>query len=127
VADHPDGLAVLEEPLRERDRRRIHADEVGVADAARQHERVESGCVSLGHREVGLLHVALLALDRLRLGRHERGRSARVEHGLPGREQLAVLEAVGREEGDRLAGDVVGHRGCPLVRDRRDQRRCAPR
>ena len=60
VADHADRLGLLEEAADEGDGVLVHAQEVGVGDAARQHEPVVVGRARVGHRAVDRERVALV-------------------------------------------------------------------
>ena len=111
----PTGLRLLEEARTKRHRVLVGAQEVGVRDAAGQHEPVVVGRVGVrdglvDRERVGLvevvegLHLAVLGRDQLR-------RAARLLDGLPRLGQLHLLDAFGGEERDLLALSV--HQPCP--------------
>jgi hypothetical protein len=68
VADHPDGLVLLEEAAHELHRVLVGAQVVAVHDPAWQHECVELLGHRIGDLAVDLLAVAVLALQFARLG-----------------------------------------------------------
>src|SRR3954452_16338401 len=114
VADDRHGLALLEEPARERDRVGVLAQEVGVRDAAGQDEpvvvvdgRVRHGLVD---RERVRLVQVVERLELARVGRDELGGAPGLLHRLPGLLELDLLRALRRdEEGDLLAVQFISH------------------
>ena len=107
VADHADRLGLLEERLDEAHGVLVHAQEVGVGDAARQHQPVVVGRVGVGdglvdRERVGLVEV-VEGLDLAVLDRDQLGLPAGLLDGLPRLGQLHLLDALGGEERDRLA------------------------
>src|SRR5690606_35072978 len=115
VADDGDGLARVEERLRELDRLGLGAQVVGVGDAAGQQQAVELGVVGDLHGRVDLEGVGPVeVVERLEatgLGGDEAGGAARLLDGLPRLGELDLLGSLrGAQEGDGLALKVgVGH------------------
>ena len=131
VADRGDRLALLEEAADEGDGVLVHAQEVGVGDAARQHEAVVVGRVGVGDRAVDRERVGLVevveGLDLARLGGEQLGLAALALDRLPRLGQLDLLDALGGdEERDPLALKLVGHGGSSSVRGFPVAYRCSP-
>jgi hypothetical protein len=117
VADHADGLVLLEERPAERDGVPVHPQVVGVHDAAGEHERVVLGGVRLRRREIHRLPVSVLALDLAALRCHHHGGRAGRGDGLPRGGELTVFVSVRREERDLLSGEIShgGHVTCGIL------------
>ena len=117
VADRRDRLGLVEERAHERDRVLVGAQEVGVGDAAGQHQAVVARGVGRRRGVVDRERVALVevveALDVAGLERDQLRRAAGVLDGLPRIGQLHLLHAVGGEERDRLALQLC--RPCRLL------------
>jgi hypothetical protein len=107
VADDADRLGLLEEAAHERHGVLVHAQEIGVRDAARQHQPVVVGRGRLRDGAVDLERVPLVqvveGLDLAILDRDQLGRGARLLDGLPWLGQLDLFDALGGEERDLLA------------------------
>ena len=108
VADHRNGLARVEETPGERDRRGVGAQEVGIGDAAGQHQRGVVGCGNTVGRLVGLERVGWRqVVERLDLADfcgHQFGCAAGLFDGLPRFGQFDLLDAFGSDqERNRLA------------------------
>ena len=104
----PTGLACSKNARTKRDGVLVRAQEVGVRDAARQHEPVVVGRVGVGHGLVDLERVGLVevveGLDLAVLERDQLRRPAGLLDRLPRLGQLDLLDAlVGGEERDLLA------------------------
>ena len=129
VADRRHRLGLVEERAHERDGVRVGAQEVGVGDAARQHEPVVARGVGLLDGVVDRERVALVevveALDVAGLERDQLRRAAGLLDGLPRLGQLHLLDAVGGEERDRLALQLSGH-VAPLGRGLPERLHAAP-
>ena len=113
MADRGDRLARVEEGLDELDGLRLHAQLVGVGDAAGQQQRVEVLRVGLRERHVNLELVSLVvvipALHLSAGGRDDFRFRARVVERTARRGQLHLLEAFGDEYGDLLSGESLLH------------------
>jgi hypothetical protein len=125
VADRADRLAGFEEGVGEGDRRGLDAQLVGVDLAARQHEAV----IALGPRVLEieidrdlLAPVGLVpAADGAGLGcDHMHGGAGLLERAL-GLRQLRLLEAVGRQDRNGPAVQIVRHVGCSFQAWQRPQ------
>src|SRR5215213_2870101 len=104
VTDRSHGFARGEELLHETDDVLVAAELVGVADAARNQQRVVVRRVDLLDRLVDLLVVrgveVVERLDRARLQRHEVRLRARLLERLPRLDELHLLDHVGGDDRD---------------------------
>jgi hypothetical protein len=113
VADHADRLGLLEEVTHELDGVGVGAQEVGVGDAAREHEPVVVGGVRVGDRPVDGERIGLVevveGLDVVIGDRDQLRRSARLLDRLPRLGELDLLDPLGRQERDLLAFQFISH------------------
>ncbi len=103
------GIYGVRECLHERDRLRLHAERIGIEDAARQQQRVEAlrqGLVEVHiDRELVTPIGEVPAADSFVLRRHDAG--VRAGLGLPGFDQLDLLEAIRDEDGDLQSFEIL--------------------
>jgi hypothetical protein len=120
MADGAHRLALLEEGAHEAHGVGVGPQDVRVDDATRKDEPVVVRRVGVLHGNVHREGVGLVVmvepLDLARLERDEVGVAARFLDRLPGLGQLHLLHAVGREERDSLALELVAHFRPPWIR-----------
>jgi hypothetical protein len=114
VADDADRLRLLEEGADERHRVLVHAQEVGVGDAARQDKGVVVARIRLGHRAIDRERVRLVemveGLDLAVVGREQLRRAAGLLDRLPRLRELYLLGALrSDDERDALAIELACH------------------
>jgi hypothetical protein len=112
VADHPDGLAGVEEGADELDRGRLRAQLVRVGDTAREDEAVVVVRARLGEDPVGLEGVPLVevveGLDRIVRRSDQVGFPPGLADGLGGLDELDLLDPlVGHQKRDSLAAELL--------------------
>ena len=133
VADGGDGLAGVDEVADERDGLLVHAEGVGVGDAAGQHQRVVVVDGDVGHPAVDPLGAGLVeVLEQLHLalvGGEQLGGVAGVDGGLPGLGELrpprrlrlrwqecdALGHVIHRRSSLRGRTTHQGVEGCPMM------------
>ena len=105
------------EALDEGDGLLVHAQVIGVGDAARQHQAVELVGRDVGQGLVDRQHVAFLvvvhALDLARLERDDGDLSAGVAQRLLRLDEFDLLDAVGSDESNLAAFKCACDRLCP--------------
>ncbi len=110
MADDADGDPPADDGGDELDRGLVHAQVVGVADAAGEHEPVVLFGVCVGHGAVDGQRAALVGvvpeLDGPILWRKEIHRCAGLLEGLARAREFYSLHAVGGEDGDPLPCEI---------------------
>ncbi|CAN5796112.1 hypothetical protein BH24CHL6_BH24CHL6_06580 [soil metagenome] len=113
VADCRHRLVLLEEPAREVDRVPVHAQKVGILDAARNDKAVVRVRSHVGYGAIDAERVALIhpvdPLDLTALDRDQLDLGAGLAGSLPRSLQFDLLDAVGGDESDLLASQLVPH------------------
>ncbi|MCY1375868.1 hypothetical protein D9M69_633140 [compost metagenome] len=89
----------------------VHAKVVGVDYSAGDDQRVEIRGIGLRHRDVDVEGLAffgaVVTLQLSGLGRHQRGLAAGFLHGIPRAGELHLFHAVGQQERNLLACNIV--------------------